>query len=165
MTAKDKNYISQRGLDRLLAEIEQLERVERPKITELVAWAASLGDRSENADYLYGKKRLREIDSRLRFLHTRVNSAEVVNFLSDENQSSNVVRFGATVDLEDEEGESKQVIIVGIDEIDTTKGKISWRSPLGAAMLGKKVGDEFEVNAVGGRSRYTILEVVYQEWP
>lgn len=164
MTSKDKNYISKVGLDRLLAEIEQLERVERPKVTELVAWAASLGDRSENADYLYGKRRLREIDSRLRFLHTRVNSAEVVNYLSAQNQSSDVIRFGATVDLQDEEGESKIVTVVGVDEIDPAKGKISWRSPLGAALLGKKVGDEFEVKAVGGNSRYTVADVVYKQW-
>lgn len=164
MSSKDKNYISQIGLNRLEAEIEQLERVERPKVTELVSWAASLGDRSENADYLYGKRRLREIDSRLRFLYTRVNSAEVVHFLFSENLASEVIRFGATVALEDEAGESKLVIVVGVDEIDLEKGRISWRSPLGAALLGKKVGDEIEVRAVGGNIRYHITAVSYKEW-
>lgn len=156
-----KNYISAKGYQRLVDEIHQLQNVERPKVTEIVAWAASLGDRSENADYQYGKKRLREIDSRLRFLHTRVNSAEVVDYLKN---SGPVVRFGATVELESEDGESKRLTIVGVDEIEVGGGRISWRSPWGASLLGKSEGDEVVVDGPTGKKSWALILVEYVPW-
>ncbi|MCF8059429.1 MAG: transcription elongation factor GreB [Bacteriovoracaceae bacterium] len=155
-----KNYISPGGFKKLQDEYNFLKKEERPRITRLVAWAASLGDRSENADYLYGKKRLREIDRRMRFLSKRINEAEVVD---PQKITSNKVQFGATVTLDDGSGLKRIVSIVGVDETDARQGRVSWQSPLGSALLGKEVGDEIEVRAPGGVTEYEIVAFKYNE--
>lgn len=156
---ESKNYITPQGLDKLRQEYQNLLQVERPKIVETVAWAASNGDRSENADYIYGKRRLREIDSRMRFLTGRMEKAEVV----DPSQvQSDKVLFGATVTIEDEEGEEQIFQIVGEDEIDIQVGRISWRSPIAKALLGKKVGDEVVVAKPKGPESVSIVQIEYK---
>ena len=133
-------YITPEGFARIRAEYDELFGVERPKIVEVVSWAASLGDRSENADYLYGKKRLREIDRRLSHLSRIMKAAKVVD---PANQSSrDQVRFGATVELADEDDNRRTLTIVGDDETDATAGRIGWSAPLARALVGAKVGDE-----------------------
>lgn len=156
---KRKNYITPPGLEKLRAEYQQLIQVERPKIVEMVAWAASNGDRSENADYIYGKRRLREIDSRMRFLIGRMEKAEVV----DPSQiKSTTILFGAYVVIEDEEGVEQSYQIVGEDEIDIVQGKISWRSPIATALLGKKEGDDVVVSKPKGPETITIVQISYK---
>ncbi|HAZ12103.1 MAG: transcription elongation factor GreB [Bdellovibrionales bacterium GWA2_49_15] len=158
---EEKNYITPQGHQKLVDELNALMRVERPEVTRTVAWAAANGDRSENADYIYGKKRLREIDKRVRFLTSRVESAVVVDVGAIK---SNKIQFGASVKLKNlDNEEAKQCAIVGVDEVDTASGRISWRSPLGAALLGKKVGDVASVNAPSGIIEYEILDVRYEE--
>jgi transcription elongation factor GreB len=154
------NYITPLGFKRLQDEHEHLSKVERPETVKVVTWAASLGDRSENADYQYGKKRLREIDRRLRFLSKRIDAAQIVD---PEKVETDKVQFGATVKLEDEEGEIKVFSIVGTDEIDTQKGLISWKSPIGKGLIGKEEGDEVVIRTPKGDSDYTILEVEYRK--
>ena len=157
----EKNYITPQGHQKLVDELNTLLRIERPEVTRIVAWAAANGDRSENADYIYGKKRLREIDKRLRFLSSRIESAVVVETRS---MNSNKIQFGASITIKNlENKEVKQCAIVGVDEVDTTLGRISWRSPLGTALLGKEVGDVVSVNAPSGLVEYEILEVFYRE--
>lgn len=157
---KEKNYITPRGLKRLQDELHQLTRIERPEVTKTVAWAASNGDRSENADYIYGKKRMREIDKRVRFLTARIELAVVVD---PESVKSNKVQFGATVTISDEDdGEEKTVSIVGVDEIATSKNQISWRSPLGSSLIGKQVGDTILLKIPAGTKSYEIIEIVYK---
>ena len=141
------NYITPEGFKRLQEEFRQLFHDERPKLVETVAWAAGNGDRSENGDYIYGKRRLREIDKRLKFLRDRIESARVVN--PKEIQSEKVV-FGATVTIEDEDGNKRTYSIVGEDEIEPGKNKISWKSPMAKALLGKKMGDEIEIQRPTG---------------
>lgn len=141
-------------------ELHQLSRIERPEVIKTVAWAAGNGDRSENADYIYGKKRLREIDRRVRFLIQRIELAEVVDPTCIQTCK---VQFGASVRITDEDGQSKMVSIVGVDEINTTKGFISWRSPIGSSLIGKEVGDTIEVRTPSGVVAYEILEIIYQE--
>lgn len=157
---KEKNYITPKGLKTLQDEYDLLTKVERPEVTKIVAWAASLGDRSENADYIYGKKRLREIDRRTRFLSKRIELAFVVD---PTKTVSEKIQFGATVILEDEEGLRKTVSIVGVDEIDTKKNRISWRSPLGSSLIGFKVGDTIDVQIPQGLLSYEIIEILYVE--
>jgi transcription elongation factor GreB len=157
---KEKNYITSKGLARLQDEHHELSCVERPEVTKTVAWAASNGDRSENADYIYGKKRLREIDRRVRFLSQRIDSAVVVDPVGILTQK---IQFGATVTLLDEENESKIITIVGVDEINTAKGLISWRSPIGSSLIGKEVGDTIEVLTPKGVINYEVLEIIYRE--
>lgn len=157
---KEKNYITPRGLKRLQDELHQLVRIERPEVTKTVAWAAANGDRSENADYIYGKKRMREIDKRVRFLTSRIELAVVVD---PESVKSNKVQFGATVTISDEDdGEEKTVSIVGVDEIATSKNQISWRSPLGSSLIGKQVGDTILLKIPAGTKSYEIIEIVYK---
>ncbi|MBI2521904.1 MAG: transcription elongation factor GreB [Bdellovibrio sp.] len=159
MKTSEKNYITPEGHQKLVDELYTLVKVERPEITRIVAWAAANGDRSENADYIYGKKRLREIDKRIGFLNSRVEAAVVVDVVG---LKSKKIQFGATVTMKNLENEEiKQCAIVGVDEVDTAIGKISWRSPLGAALLGKEVGDIAMVNAPSGLIEYEILEVKY----
>lgn len=153
-----KNYITPSGLKRLKDEYHQLMHVERPKVVEIVAWAASNGDRSENADYLYGKKRLREIDSRVRFLTKRIEDAELVD---PAQMSGETVLFGATVTLINEDGEEIRYQIVGVDEFDIKLGKISWKSPVAKAILGKKVGDEVKIVKPVGEEYVTIEVIEY----
>ena len=158
---KEKNYITPAGFSKLQEELHQLARVERPEVTKTVAWAASNGDRSENADYIYGKKRLREIDRRVRFLTSRIDVAVVVDpakILSEK------VQFGATVTVSDEEdGAEKTISIVGVDEINTEKNRISWRSPLGSSLIGKEVGDTISVKIPLGTKTYEIIDIIYVE--
>src|SRR5437868_20142 len=129
-----KNYITPGGLARLRAEYHQLMHVERPKIVEVVAWAASNGDRSENADYQYGKRRLREIDKRVHFLTKRIEDAEIVDPVL--LKAEKIVRFSATVTIANEDGDEIIYQIVGEDEFDAKNGKISWKSPVAKALLG-----------------------------
>lgn len=157
-----KNYITQRGFDRLKSEVHELLTVERPKMVETVAWAASNGDRSENADYQYGKKRLREIDRRIRFLQKRMDIAEIVN---PEKQSGEKVLFGATVTIEDEDGNTRVYKIVGIDETDAKLGKISWISPIGRALLQAKVGDAVLVQMPKGEEELLIQKIEFKDIP
>lgn len=158
-TPSGKNYITPTGAARLRRELSHLLNVERPKMTEVVAWAAGNGDRSENADYIYGKRRLREIDRRIRFLSKRLEIAEIVDPCSVQ---SDTVRFGATVTVRDGETlQEKRYCIVGIDEIDLARGHISWLSPLGAALLKAKVGDEVSFQAPKGEVDLEILKIEY----
>ena len=158
---KEKNYITPQGFLRLTEELQELTRVERPEVTKTVAWAASNGDRSENADYIYGKKRLREIDRRVRFLTSRIDLAVVVDpakIVSDK------VQFGATVKVIDIDTDiEKTISIVGVDEIKTEKNCISWRSPLGSSLIGKEVGDTIMLNIPAGKKTYEITDITYIE--
>lgn len=158
---KEKNYITPKGFQRLQDELHQLARVERPEVTKTVAWAASNGDRSENADYTYGKKRLREIDRRVRFLTSRIDKAIVVD---PSKSKSEKVQFGATVTIEDEDdGTTKIILIVGVDEINTEKNQLSWRSPLGSSLIGKEVGDTILIRIPIGTKTYEIIDIIYVE--
>lgn len=152
------NYITPSGLEKLKAELKELIQVERPKVVNTVAWAASNGDRSENADYTYGKRRLREIDRRVRFLTKRIESAEVVD---PKKLKSEKVVFGATVTIEDEDGEMKTFRIVGEDEIETEKGFISWRSPIATALLGKRAHDEVVIKRPAGDWVVVIIKIEF----
>lgn len=153
------NYITPKGHQKLVDELEQLLRVERPEVTHLVQWAASNGDRSENADYLYGKRRLREIDRRVRFLSQRLDAAVVVDPLKI---TSEKIQFGATVEVMDEDGGNRRFTIVGVDEVDTAKGRISWQSPVGKTLLGKQEGDEVIIKAPAGEITYEVVSICYQ---
>jgi transcription elongation factor GreB len=154
------NYITPQGYQALVDEYENLTKVERPQVCKTIAWAASNGDRSENADYIYGKKRLREIDRRTRFLAKRINTAQIVDPLQ---QKGEIVKFGATVLVEDEQGGQKEYLIVGVDEVDTQRNRISWQSPIGRSLLGKGKGDEVEIQTPKGLVELTILDISYKE--
>lgn len=157
----EKNYITPKGFEKLRSELDHLLKIERPEVTKTVAWAASNGDRSENADYQYGKKRLREIDRRVRFLTGRIEKAEVIDPLR--NRGLERVQFGATVTVENGEGEARTFIIVGVDEIHTERGLISWKSPIGKALLGKNKGDEVFIKTPAKEFEYAIINVEYLE--
>lgn len=160
--ADQKNYITPEGYATLKAEFEQLYKVERPKVVSDVSWAASNGDRSENGDYIYGKKRLRQIDSRLRFLMKRMDIAVVVD--PQKQQELERVFFGAWVTLYSLERDTEHVYrIVGQDELEPTKGYISWISPLARAMLGKQPGDVVRVQTPAGEEQYEIVDVSYTQ--
>lgn len=157
--SEEKNYITPSGFDKLKEEYNVLLNVERPKVVETVAWAASNGDRSENADYIYGKRRLREIDRRLHFLQSRIEYAVVVNPL---DLTGNKVVFGSTVTLLTEDEQQVTYQIVGQDEFDIKQGKISWKSPVATALLGKKEGDEVRVSKPGGDEFVTIEKIEFK---
>ncbi len=159
--ADKPRFITPDGFRRLKAEYDELFGVERPKIVEIVSWAASLGDRSENADYLYGKKRLREIDRRLGYLAQIMKAAKVVD--PAEQPSRDQVRFGATVELADEDDNRRTLTIVGDDEADASAGRIGWSAPLARAFIGAKVGDERIVRLPAGEKSYEILTISYPE--
>lgn len=159
MIKKKSNYITPQGYQDLLAELNQLLKMERPKLTALIEWAASNGDRSENADYIYGRKRLREIDRRMRFLKARIDDALVVDPMQTKSLK---VQFGATVTIADEEGNEKTYSIVGVDEVDTSQGRLSWRSPIGSALLGSEVGDEVLVKTPQGELHLEIMAIIYK---
>jgi transcription elongation factor GreB len=159
LSDRPPRFITPQGFATLHAEYEQLFVVERPKMVETVSWAASLGDRSENADYLYGKKRLREIDRRLSYLSKVMKSAKVVDPARQEQRDT--VRFGATVELADENDERRIVTLVGEDESDASAGKISWAAPIARALIGAKVGDERLVRLPAGEKSYEILSISY----
>lgn len=155
-----KNYITPLGHKKLLDELNHLLKIERPEVTKLVQWAASNGDRSENADYLYGKRRLREIDRRLRFLNQRLEDALVID---PTKINSDRVQFGATVVVVDDEENEKKYSIVGVDEVNTDRGKISWQSPIGKALLGKISNDEIIVKTPVKEIILTIVAIEYIE--
>lgn len=152
------NYISAQGLKALQDEYHQLFSIERPKLVEVIAWAASNGDRSENGDYIYGKRRLREIDRRLRYLGRRMANAEVVPI---GEQAKDQVLFGAKVTVEDESGKVLTYQIVGEDEINIEERKISWVSPIAKALLNKKLGDTAVVQRPSGETELTIIKIEY----
>ncbi len=159
--ADHKNYITPEGYATLKAEFDQLYRTERPRVVSDVAWAASNGDRSENADYIYGKRRLRQIDSRLRFLMKRMDAAVVVD--PRDQQGLEKVFFGAWVTLYSiTRDEDHTYRIVGQDELDPSKGYISWISPLARALMGKQPGDSLRVETPGGEEEFEVLEVAYR---
>ena len=158
--AEYKNYITPEGHARLQAEFDQLYKVERPKVVSDVSWAASNGDRSENGDYIYGKKRLRQIDSRLRFLMKRMDSAVIVDPAAQQNLEK--VYFGAWVTLYSLDRDTEYTYrIVGQDELEPSKGYISWISPLARMLLGKQPGDNVRVETPGGEENFEIVDVNY----
>jgi transcription elongation factor GreB len=159
LPAGTRNYITPAGWTRLREELQQLLDDERPKVVETVSWAAKNGDRSENGDYLYGKKRLREIDRRIRFLTQRLEIAEVAD--PSVHHGSDQVFFGATVTYADEAGAERTVTIKGIDESDALAGEVSWIAPVARALLKARVGDEVTLVAPGGALRIEVLEVHY----
>jgi transcription elongation factor GreB len=153
-----KNYITPSGLKKLQDELRHLKTKERPHYVEIVSWAASLGDRSENADYLYGKRKLREIDRRIRFLGKRLDNIEVVDPTKVKADS---VRFGATVTIRDEDGSDKTYTIVGIDETDIDRGRISWISPLANALFKAQIGDYVTFKTPKGVREVEVVDIQY----
>ena len=156
-----KNYITPDGLMRLQAELKHLRSVERPKVVETVAWAAGNGDRSENGDYIYGKKRLREIDRRMRFLMKRLQIAEVVDQSQQKNRDQ--VFFGATVTYASEAGDEKTIRIVGVDEARLEEGEVSWVSPIARALLKAWEGDVVKVRTPNGLEEIEVVEISYSQ--
>jgi transcription elongation factor GreB len=157
-----KNYITPKGFARLKDEFHELMDKERPALVQVVSWAAGNGDRSENGDYLYGKKRLREIDRRIRFLGKRMEAAEVI----DPSQvQADKVLFGATVTYQNEEGQKKKISIVGIDELDPANGKVSWLSPLAKVFLNQEAGEAVTFKSPKGEEELEILKIEYREIP
>jgi len=157
-----RNYMTPGGFARLKSELDHLVARERPELVATVAWAASNGDRSENGDYLYGKKRLREIDRRIRFLIKRLDQAEVVDPAAPrEPDAAERVFFGATVSIRNQRGDERRLSIVGIDEADTTQGYVSWISPVARALLRAREGDTVSVATPAGVEELEVLEVAY----
>lgn len=154
-----KNYITPEGYRRLRDELTHLVKTERPEVVAVVSWAASNGDRSENGDYQYGKKRLREIDRRIRFLTKRTEIAEVVDPATQQELES--IFFGATVKYINGKGEEQTVKIVGVDEVDTAKGHISWISPVARALLKAKAGDVVQLMTPAGRDELEVIDINY----
>lgn len=154
-----KNYMTPACHTALSDELNQLLRIERPEVCQLVQWAAANGDRSENADYQYGKRRLREIDRRIRFLTQRLDAAVVVDPASIRSEK---VQFGATVSVTTEDGDDKTWAIVGVDEINTELGRVSWQSPIGRALIGKTIGDEAVIQTPQGPQSVEIVEIRYE---
>lgn len=161
MAELSPRFITPDGLARLRAEYAELFGVERPKIVEVVSWAASLGDRSENADYQYGKKRLREIDRRLAHLARIMKAAKVVDPTAQPVRDQ--VRFGATVELADDDDNRRTLMIVGDDETDATSGRIGWSAPLARALVGARVGDERVVRLPAGEKSYGVIAIRYPD--
>ena len=160
LPAGTRNYISPAGHARLRSELEELVKRERPKVVEIVAWAASNGDRSENGDYIYGKRRLREIDRRIRFLSKRLDNAEVVDPLRQGDNDQ--VFFGARVTVAEADGVESTYTIVGVDEADVARGRISWISPLARALIKAREGDSIRFQSPVGIREIDIIEVVYE---
>ena len=154
-----RNYMTRNGFERLKAELDELVRDERPKLVETVRWAASNGDRSENGDYIYGKKRLREIDRRIRFLTKRLDLAEVAD--PSQHHGNDQVFFGATVTYANEAGDEKTITILGVDEVDNLQGQVSWIAPISRALLRSRVGDTVLLQTPGGVEEIEVLEVSY----
>ena len=160
MPDEAKNYITPAGYRRLQDELARLWKVERPAMVTTVAWAAGNGDRSENGDYIYGKRRLREIDRRIRYLSKVLDGATVVD---NSGRTHERVHFGATVTILSESGAEREVTIVGVDELDSGDARVSWRSPLARALLTAKVGDTVTLRAPRGPERLEILAVRYDD--
>lgn len=156
-----KNYITPAGAKRLQEELHRLKFKERPEVCAVVQWAAENGDRSENADYIYGKRRLREIDRRIRFLAKRLDNIEIVDPLKVPNKEQ--VLFGATVTMRDEDDNTRTYTIVGIDEADVAQGKISWVSPLANALFKARVGDSVTFRSPKGLREIEIVKLEYRE--
>jgi transcription elongation factor GreB len=154
-----KNYITPEGLARLEDERDHLRRIERPKVVETVAWAAANGDRSENGDYIYGKKRLREIDRRLRFLIKRLEIAEVVDHRRQKNRDQ--VFFGATVTYVNGRDEERTVRLVGVDEARLERGEVSWVSPVARALMKAREGDTVSLRTPGGIETLEVIRIAY----
>ena len=155
-----KNYITPAGYQRLKEEFDHLWKAERPELVKTITWAASNGDRSENGDYIYGKRRLREIDRRLRFLSKRLDNAEVVD--PAQRGDCDQVFFGATVTVSNAQGEQHTYCIVGMDEADPGRGLISWVSPLAKALLKAREGDSVRLNTPGGMEELEVVEIRYE---
>jgi len=159
LPASVKNYMTPAGFDALKAELRQLLYGERPKIVEIVSWAAGNGDRSENGDYIYGKKRLREIDRRVRYLTKRIESAEVVD--PAQQQQLKQVFFGATVTYAREDDSEHTVTLVGVDEVNVEQGRISWLSPVAKTLLKSRVGDTLELRTPAGVETIEVISLRY----
>lgn len=159
MAGARPRFITPEGFARIRAEYDHMLGIERPKVVETVAWAAANGDRSENGDYIYGRKRLRELDRRLGYLSKVMKTAKVVDPASQ--QSRDEVRFGATVELADEDDNRRTFTIVGDDEADAGSARVGWSAPLTRALIGAKVGDERIVRLPGGEKSYEVLEISY----
>jgi len=155
----EKNYITPAGYHKLTSELDFLQTKKRPEVVSALSDAAAEGDRSENAEYIYRKRQLRQIDGRMRFLSKRLDIAVIVD--AREQKRKDKIFFGATVTVEDEEGESKTFSIVGSDEIDSAGGAISWKSPVGRALIGKEVGDTVLVRWDKGQRELTVAEISY----
>jgi len=156
------NYITPAGYKRLNDELARLWTVDRPKLVEIIAWAASNGDRSENGDYIYGKRKLREIDRRIRFLSKRLDTAVVVD---NAGQPHDRVYFGATVTVVDESGAERTVSIVGVDELDPVRGRVSWISPIATALLKASVGDVVTLRTPRGAEELEVIAIRYDPLP
>jgi transcription elongation factor GreB len=154
-----KNYMTPEGHQRMKDEFLRLIDIDRPEVVNIVSWAASNGDRSENGDYIYGKRRLREIDRRIRFLSKRLDIAEVVD--PRVHHGSDQVFFGATVVYENQRGEETTITIVGIDELDPLHGKISWIAPVARVLTKARIGDTVMLQTPAGLDELTILDVIY----
>jgi len=159
MSDRPPRFITPHGFARIRAEYEQLFSTDRPTLVETISWAAANGDRSENGDYIYGRKRLREIDRRLSYLSKVMKSAKVVDPSRQEQRDT--VRFGATVELADEEDDRRIITLVGEDEADASAGQVSWAAPIARALVGAKVGDERIVRLPSGEKSYEIMHISY----
>jgi len=156
-----ENYMTPRGYGQLRDELRQLSRVERPKVVEVVSWAAANGDRSENGDYIYGKRRLREIDRRIRFLVKRLENSQIVDPAQQKNRDQ--VFFGATVTYGDARGVARTVTIVGVDEADLARGQVSWISPIARALRKAREGDSVDLRTPAGLERIEVLAIEYRD--
>ncbi len=161
MADRSPRFITPQGFARIRAEYEQLFGQERPKLVDTIAWAAGNGDRSENGDYIYGRKRLREIDRRLSYLSKVMKSAKVIDPARQEQRDT--VRFGATVELAGDDDDRRILTLVGEDEADATNGQVSWAAPIARALIGGKVGDERVVRLPAGERNYEILSIRYPD--
>ena len=159
MADRPPRFITPEGFARIRAEYEELFGIERPKLVDTIAWAAGNGDRSENGDYIYGRKRLREIDRRLGYLSKVMKQAKVVDPAGQEQRDT--VRFGATVELADEDDERRTLTLVGEDEADASTGRISWAAPIARALVGARVGDERIVRLPSGEKGYEVMAIRY----
>jgi transcription elongation factor GreB len=158
-----KNYMTPTGFAELQSELRELLYKERPKIVEIVSWAAGNGDRSENGDYIYGKRRLREIDRRVRYLTKRLESAEVIE--PEKQQHLKQIFFGATVTYAREDDSEHTVKLVGTDEAEAEKGKISWQAPLAKALMKARVGDQVTLHTPGGKEQLEVMTIAYNVLP
>ena len=161
MADRPPRFITPEGFARIRAEYEELFGSERPRLVDTISWAAGNGDRSENGDYIYGRKRLREIDRRLSYLSKVMKQAKVVDPASQEQRDT--VRFGATVELADEDDGRRMLTLVGEDEADASAGRISWAAPIARALVGAKVGDERIVRLPAGEKSYEIMAIRYPD--
>ena len=161
MAGQAPRFITPQGFARIRAEYEALFSEERPKLVETIAWAAANGDRSENGDYIYGRKKLREIDRRLSHLSRIMKAAKLVDPAAQESRDQ--VRFGATVELADEDDNRRSVTIVGDDEADASAGRIGWSAPIARALVGARVGDERTVRLPAGEKSYEVIAIRYPD--